>query len=185
MRGRRGRLISVVLFACLALAVPTSASGATTYGPSWGKFTADFPSAPTASGNLAKQLTAVKGAEAGYGFAVTTDKHLFDSSSSGPTVPTYEVVAVQFSSASLASSATAAVRKELSSPTSVTVGGAKGFKAFGSVPATAKSKSHAATKAYTLGVEFLTKGSTGFQVVVSTRTAAAAKAFVSSVRPVS
>jgi hypothetical protein len=186
MRGSRRQLVAAALFAVLAAgAWPASASGATTYGPSWGKFTAVFPSAPTPSGNLAKQLTDVKGAISGYGFAVTNDKHLFDTSSSGPTVPTYEVVAVRFTSASVASSAIASVRKQLSSPKNVAVGGANGFKAFGSVPGTAKSKGHAATKGYTLGVEFLTRGSTGYQVVVATRASAAARAFVSSVRPVS
>jgi hypothetical protein len=186
MRGRRRQLVSVALFAGLAAACwPAVASAASTYGPSWGRFTAAFPSTPTESGNLAKQLKDVPGATAGYGFAVTNDKHIFSSSSSGPTVPTYEVVTVRFKSASGADSAIASVRKQLSGPTSVKVGGATGFKAFGAVPASAKTEGHAATAAYTLGVMFLTKGSTGYQVVVATPTSGAAKAFVSSVRPVS
>jgi hypothetical protein len=186
MRGSRRQLVAVALFCCLAVgAWPVSASGATTYGPSWGRFTVQFPSTPTKSGNLAKQLTTVKGAVTGYGFAVTKDKDLFDSSSTGPTVPTYEVVTVQFTSASAASSAIATVRKDLSSSKNVAIGGAKGFKAFGSVPAAAASEGHAATKAYTLGVEFLTRGTTGYQIVVAVRTLTAAKTFVSTFRPVS
>ena len=186
MRRRRQRLISLALLGgLLGWGWPAMSSAATTYGPSWGRFTAAFPSTPTESGNLLKQLTGVKGAVAGYGFAVTKDKHLFSSSSTGPTVPTYEVVTVQFSSADVASSAIASVRKQLSNPKNVTVGAAKGFKAFGTVAATKKSKGHAATKGYTLGVEFLTKASTGYQVVVETSTSAAATAFVASVRPVS
>jgi hypothetical protein len=185
MRGSRRQLVAVALFCCLAVgAWPASASGATTYGPSWGRFTVQFPSTPTESGNLAKQLTTVKGAVAGYGFAVSHDKDLFDASSTGPTVPTYEVVSVQFTTASAASSAIATVHKDLSSSTQVAVGGAKGFKAFGSVPAAAATEGHAATKAYTLGVEFLTRGTTGYQVVVATRTSKAAEAFVSTFRPV-
>lgn len=179
----RGAVVALV-GAVVAFGAPTVTAAATLYGPSWGHFTAAFPSKPTKSGDLSGQLTAVHGATAGYGYAVTKDKHLFSASSSGPTVPTYEVVAVKFTSATKASAAISGVRTQITHPLTVDVNGAKGFKAFGTVAGTAKTETHAATRGYTLGVMFLTKGSTGFQVVVATRTAAAAKAFVASVRPV-
>ncbi len=185
MRGIRVRSASVaILVAVLAGAWPGPGGAASVYGPKWGRFTAAFPSAPVKSGNLLKQLTGVQGATAGFGYAVTKDKHLFSAKSSGPTVPTYEVVAVRFTSASVASSAIGGVRKQISHPIDVHVAGATGFKAFGSVPGTAKSKGHSATKGYTLGVEFLTRGSTGYQIVVAVRPASAAKAFIASVKPV-
>ncbi|MGH9047800.1 MAG: hypothetical protein ACRDVW_10895 [Acidimicrobiales bacterium] len=183
------RLSVLVLISALSASSGLLACGvssaSSTYGPSWGRFTAGFTSNPR-SQHLVKQVKTVPGAINGYGYAVTADKHIFSSTStSNPPVPTEEVVAVRFRSTSAAAKAIAGVRKELSKPANVSVDGAKGFQALGRVAATAKTSTQAASKAFTLGVRFLVKGTTGYQVVVAASTAAKAKAFLVSVKPAS
>ena len=136
---RKASAAVAVVALALAVSTPAIVAGGTTnstYGPKGGKFKADFPSTPKASGNLSSQLSSVSGAVSGYGYAVTADKRIFDGSTTEITaVPTYEVIVIRFSSVGGADTAVDGVETELAKPKDVTVHGSKGLESVSHVAA--------------------------------------------------
>jgi len=172
--GRRG---AVVLGAVLLAVVVPAAAGAAgrSYGPSWGRFEASFPSAPVAAVVPSAELSGLTGALAARSYAVST---VPISSASALSAPTYEVVVVRFHTAAQATKVVKEASKDYPHMAKVSAGGASGVEHTGVAAATAESK------AFSFGVLFASRGAEAFEVVVATATASPVPRFLRSFRPV-
>jgi hypothetical protein len=158
-----------------------------TYGPTWGRFTAGFPSKPDVTSALTSELGHAPGSTAACGYAVSSDHQLFSSNSTNSAVPTYETVVVRFKSAA---DATSYVHDQnLMHATPITVNGATGITLTTVTPGTPSGKSGPTVPAANVGVLAVARAGVVYLAFAATATTAAppptASAFVASVTPVS
>jgi len=183
-------VVVVVVVAAVAGGVYAATKGGgstsgTTYGPSWGQFTAAFPSPPTEA-DPAQVLSGFKGATAAAGYEVSPQSvtEVFSPTAPVPPPPTYVVAVIQFSSASELQALAGEVDKKLQL-TSITVAGNPGYREV--IPASTfgqQSQSKVTDPNAFVGVEYFIKGNVLYSPIVIASTTSEATAFLDSVQPV-
>jgi hypothetical protein len=182
---RNGLILAALAVGALTLSACGSSgsagSSASTYGPSFGKFTATFPSTPHSASNTKEVLSGFPtGVKVGTAYWISPTADPLSSSAKTPAPPTYLVVVGQANSASQGSSFVGSIKQAPGAKT-ITVNGAKGYT-FSSTEKTL-SKNEATDPSATEAFLYVAKGSTLYAVIVVTKTAAEAKQFLSSFKP--
>jgi hypothetical protein len=184
---RNGLILAVLAAGALTLTAcgSSSSSGssgtASTYGPSFGKFTATFPSTPKSASNTKEVLSGFPtGVKVGTAYWVSPTADPLKSNAKTPPPPTYLVVVGQANSASQGTSFVGSI-KGAPGAKPITVNGAKGYT-FSSTEK-ALSKNEATNPSATEAFLYVAKGNTLYAVIVVAKTAAEAKQFLSSFKP--
>jgi len=175
--------------AALALALGGCASkaAATSYGPSWGQFTAAFPStarpATTAQMiEIGKQFPHVSSAVAFY--VSPSSEDIFAANSAVPPPPTDAVLVMRFSSVSDVTTIMTDLKSHLSGVTRVTINGNAGIRILGPTSSSPLAQGAKVTDPNTfLGALLLQHGDVLFEAEAITTTSAAASGFLSSIKP--
>jgi hypothetical protein len=187
---RNGIILAVVAVGAVALSAcgssgsagsSGSTGSASTYGPSFARFTATFPSAPHSASDSKEVLSGFpSGVKTGTAYWVSPIADPLKSSSKTPPAPTYLVVVGQASSAPQGVTFASTI-KQAPGAKPITVNGAKGY----TFTSTEKnlSASAASDPNATEGYIFVAKGTTLYAVIVVADTAAAARQFLSSFKP--
>jgi len=181
---RNGLILAVVAVGALTLSAcgaSGSAGSASTYGPSFGQFTATFPSTPKSASNTKEVLSGFpSGVKLGTAYWVSPAADPLKSGSKTPSAPTYLVVVGKANSASQGTAFVASI-KQAPGAKPITVNGAKGY----TFTSTEKglSANAASDPNATEGYIFVAKGTTLYAVIVVAKTADAARQFLSSFKP--
>jgi hypothetical protein len=187
---RNGLILAVLAVGALTLSACSSSSSsdsagstgsASTYGPSFGKFTVTFPSTPHSATDTKEVLSGFpSGVKSGTAYWVSPAADPLTSSSKVPPAPTYLVVVGKATSASQGATFTATI-KPAPGAKAITVNGAKGYT-FSSTEKTLSQKD-ATDPSATEAFLYVAKGTTLYAVIVVAKTAAEAKQFLSSFKP--
>jgi hypothetical protein len=171
-------------------ALPAGASTTTTappgvtvtYGPTWGRFTADFPQKPkntTGSTVTAGFPSGTKGSA----YSVSKQKNLFGNAPVPPP-PSTMVVATQLPNATDARQLVAGLQSEAGSQgAKVTLDGYTGFRWVGSVGGPLNKGAEASDASAKQGTEVLAKGKVAYIILAVEGSTGQAKAFLQSFHP--
>jgi hypothetical protein len=181
-------ILATALGAALMAACGSSGSGASsaTYGPSWARFTAAFPSTPQAatSSEIQEIKAQFTSASEVAGYALSPQKDIFAAKSPVPGPVTFGVVIVRYPQASTVSQNLSLLKSHLSGATSLTVAGHPAIRLIGlakTSPLTAGQK--LTDPSATVGIELVGHGSTLFIVQVVTTSTSAASTLLKSFKP--
>ena len=156
-------------------------AGASTTGPSYGRFSVSFPSSPGSASNTKEVLSGFPpGMKAASAYWVSPVADPLGSSSSAPPAPTYLVVVGRATSAKQANSFTNSI-KAAPGAAAVSVGRAKGYRLVGTEKQLTQgtAKDPGATEAFM----YLSKGTSLYAVIVISDSRSKALGFLGSFRP--
>ena len=174
--------VAGVLVGTLAVVVAgAAAAGATTTGPSYGRFSVSFPSNPTSASNTKDVMSGFPaGMKSATAYWVSPVADPLGSQNSSPPAPTYLVVVGQAKSPATGSTFTSAI-KTAPGVTPVTLDGATGYRFVGTEKQLSGSsaKDPGATEAFM----YLAKGTTLYAAIVISDSHGAAMSFLSSFHP--
>jgi hypothetical protein len=188
---RNGLILAVVAVGALTLSACSSSSSSSgssgssgsssTYGPSFGKFTATFPSTPQTATDTKEVLSGFPtGVTSGTAYWVSPIADPLKSSTKTPPAPTYLVVVGKAKSAAQAATFTSSIKQAPGSKP-ITVNGATGYTFSSSEKNLGQNQATDPTA--TESITFVTKGTIMYAVIVVAKTAAAAQQFQSSFKP--
>jgi hypothetical protein len=189
MKRRMRRLIralGLTVVACLLLTSCSSSSGGVKRGPSWGPFSATWPSSPTtASSGQMRVLTLGRSNLSGSaGYFVGSPATLFQANPPVPKAGTYIVQVLRFTR-SIYVTELLAVYKAVSGAQSTTAGNFRGVRLItkaSNSPLAAAGAKVLDPNAY-VGFMFVINGDLGYIVADVTATQAEAAAFLNSFKP--
>jgi hypothetical protein len=167
--------------AIVAVSGPAGATPTTTRGPSFGRFTISFPSAPKSESNTKEVLSGFPaGVKSATAYWVSPVADPLGSSSAAPPAPSYLVVVGRAKSTKQAGTFTSAI-KRVPGTQKVTVNGATGYRFVGTEKELSQSaaKDPGATEAFM----YLSRSTTLYAVIVISDNHAQALSFLGSFRP--
>jgi len=176
--------VALALGGCSSNSTPAST---TKYGPSWGIFTAAFPSTAKAATTaqmreIGGQFPHVTSAEAFYVSPSTED--IFAGGSAVPPPPTDAVLVMRFASVSDVTANMSELKSHLPGVTAVTVNGNDGLRILGPTSTSPLAAGAKVTDENTyLGVLLLQHGDVLYEAEAVTATSAEASRFLSSIKP--
>ena len=177
-------VLALVLGGCGSKGAP---SATTRYGPSWGTFSAAFPSTATPATSaqmreIGGQFPHVTSAEAFY--VSPSNEDIFAAGSAVPAPPTDAVLVMRFSSVSDVNTNMSQLRSHLPGVTQVTVNGNAGLRILGPAATSPLAEGAKVTdKSSYLGVLLLQHGDVLYEAEAITATSAEASSFLASVKP--
>jgi hypothetical protein len=175
---------AVTLGACGGSSASSTSTAATSasFGPSYGRFNAAFPSKPTSSSNTKEVLSGFPaGVTTGTAYWVSPVADPLQANAKTPPPPTYVVVVGKALTQAQVSTFTSSI-KALPGAKSVTIDGARGYTFSGTEKKL--DQNDATNPAATEAFMFLSKGMTLYAVIVVHDKTATALQFLKSFQPV-